>query len=90
MLLATTMVDDVDQFLKVFAAAGAEKRREHGSKGATVFRDPTDEHRVWAVFDWDQEGWANFVSDPAVPPILQEAGHRSKPEAGQLLGTFAA
>src|SRR3954465_12714189 len=24
------------------------------------------------VFDWDAEGWQSFVSDPDVPPILQE------------------
>ena len=33
-------------------------------KGATVFRDPTEEDRVWALFDWDEAGWESFVSDP--------------------------
>jgi hypothetical protein len=28
---------------------------------------------VWALFDWDEQGWASFVADPDVPPILQEA-----------------
>lgn len=90
MLLATTMVDDVDRFLDVFGTKGAEKRQAHGSKGSTVFCDPTDEHRVWAVFDWDQEGWASFVSDPEVPAILQEAGHRGRPQAGEFLGSYHA
>src|SRR6478609_6619506 len=90
MILATTTVDDVDRFLEVFGAKGADKRALHGSKGATVFRDPTEENRVWALFDWDEAGWAKFVSDPEVPPILKEAGHRGKPEAALFLGSYGA
>src|SRR3954452_10339460 len=41
MILATTTVEDVDRFLEVFSTKGAVKRKEHGSKGASVFRDPT-------------------------------------------------
>src|SRR5579859_150612 len=40
MILATTTVEDVDRFLQVFGTKGADKRALHGSKGATVFRDP--------------------------------------------------
>ena len=90
MILATTTVDDVDRFLEVFGAKGADKRALHGSKGSTVFRDPSDANRVWALFDWDEQGWASFVSDPEVPPILKEAGHRGKPEAALLLGSYEA
>ena len=90
MLLATTTVADVDKFLEVFGANGAEKRAAHGSKGATVFRDPTEANRVWALFDWDEAGWAQFVSDPDVPPILKEAGHLGKPEAARFLGSYEA
>ena len=90
MILATTMVEDVDRFLDVFGTKGAEKRALHGSKGSTVFRDPTEENRVWALFDWDEGGWAKFVSDPEVPPILKEAGHLGKPEAALLLGSYGA
>jgi hypothetical protein len=79
MLLATTTVADFDQFMKVFAGAGAEKRKAHGSKGSVVFRDPNQSDRVWAVFDWDEAGWQSFVSDPTVPPVLKDAGHTSKP-----------
>ena len=84
MILATTKVEDVDRFLEVFASKGAVKRAEHGSKGSTVFRDPSEEDRVWALFDWDEQGWLSFVSDPAVPPILKEAGHVGKPQAAVL------
>ena len=74
MILATTKVEDIDRFLNVFSTKGAEKRKQHGSKGAQVFRDPNEADRVWVLFDWDAEGFQNFVFDPEVPAILQEAG----------------
>lgn len=90
MILATTTVEDVDRFLKVFGTTGADKRAQHGSKGSTVFRDPTESNRVWALFEWDEQGWAEFVSDPDVPPVLKDAGHLSKPESAPLLGRYDA
>ena len=79
MLLATTRVEDFDRFLKVFSGGGAEKRAEHGSKGAIVFRDPSESDRVWVIFDWDEAGWQNFLSDPTVPGVMKDAGHKMKP-----------
>ncbi len=90
MLLATTQIENLDRFLDVFSTKGAEKRKQHGSKGAVVFRDPSEDDRVWVIFDWDQEGWKNFVSDPEVPPILQEAGHKGRPAAAQFAGSYDA
>ena len=90
MLLATTTVEDVDRFLAVFGTKGAEKRSVHGSKGSTVFRDPAEDNRVWVLFDWDENGWDAFVSDPTVPPILKEAGHLTKPESASLVGSYDA
>jgi hypothetical protein len=90
MLLATTQVEDFDRFLEVFSNGGAEKRKLHGSKGALVFRDPSEDDRVWVIFDWDEDGWQSFVSDPEVPPILKEAGHLGKPEAARFLGSYGA
>jgi hypothetical protein len=90
MVLATTTVEDYDRWLRVFSTKGAEKRRQHGSKGATVFRDPNEDDRVWVVFDWDAEGWQNFVSDPEVPAIFQEAGSKTKPQAVELGGQYDA
>ena len=69
---------------------GAEKRKQHGSKGSTVFRDPNESDRVWALFDWDAAGWRNFVSDPEVPAIMQEAGHKGKPQAAEIGGQYDA
>jgi hypothetical protein len=47
----------LDRSWKTFSSKGAEKRREHGSKGSYVFRDSNDDSRVWVVFDWDQESF---------------------------------
>ena len=88
MLLATTKVENLDRFLKIFSTKGAEKRQQHGSAGATVFRDPTEEDRVWVIFEWDVEGFKKFVSDPDVPAILHEAGHIGKPQAAMLVGQY--
>ena len=90
MMLATTKVENVDQFLKVFATKGFEKRKLHGSKGAMVYADPAEANRVWVIFDWNEEGFKNFATDPAVPPILHEAGHKGKPSPAKLLGQYGA
>jgi hypothetical protein len=90
MILATTKVEDYDRFLEIFSTKGADKRKLHGSKGSTVFRDPSEEDRVWVLFDWDAEGWQSFVSDPEVPAILQEAGHQGKPQPAELGGRYDA
>lgn len=90
MLLATTTIEDFDRFTKVFSTTGADKRRQHGSKGAVVFRDPNEPNRVWALFDWDAEGWQRFASDPEVPPIMQQAGHKGRPQVAELGGRYDA
>ena len=90
MILATTTVENVDRFLEVFGTKAADKRALCGSKGSTVFREPTEENRVWGLFDMDEAGFAQFVSDPEVPPLLKEAGALVKPEAARLLGSYRA
>ena len=90
MILATTKIEDLDQFVKIYGTKGAEKRKEHGSKGSTVFHDPNEADRVWVIFDWDLDGWGSFAADPAVPPIMQEAGHKGRPQVGELIGRFEA
>ena len=88
MILATAKVEDFDRFVSIFSTQGAEKRKQHGSKGATVYRDPNEEDRVWVLFDWDAEGWQDFVSDPDVPAIFQEAGLEGKPQSAELGGQY--
>jgi quinol monooxygenase YgiN len=90
MMLATTKVEDFDQFLKVFSTKGADKRKQHGSKGAAVFRDPTEADRVWVIFDWDEQGFKDYLSDPEVPAIIHEAGHVGKPQPATLGGKYSA
>jgi hypothetical protein len=90
MLLATTTVEDFDRFSNIFSTKGAEKRSQHGSKGAVVFRDPNQDDRVWVIFDWDAEGWQRFATDPEVPPIMQEAGHKSRPQVAEIAGRYDA
>ncbi len=90
MILATTRFEDYDRFMEVFSTKGAEKRKEHGSKGAHVFRDPNEDDRVWVIFDWDEQGWQSFVSDPAVPPIMQQAGHKGRPQGAELAADLDA
>jgi len=90
MLLATTQIEDIDRFLEVFSTESAAKRKQHGSKGALVFRDPNESDRVWVIFDWDLEGWKSFASDPEVPSIMQEAGHKNRPQVTELVGRFDA
>jgi quinol monooxygenase YgiN len=85
MVLATAKAEDFDRFWNTFSTKGAEKRREHGSKGANVFRDPNEEGRIWVVFDWDDAGWQSFISDPDVPAIFQEAGLPERPKAAEFL-----
>jgi hypothetical protein len=90
MLLATTTVEDFDRFADIFSTKGAEKRRQHGSKGATVFRDPNQDDRVWVIFDWDAAGWQQFASDPEVPPIMREAGHKGPPQVAEFAARYEA
>jgi hypothetical protein len=90
MILATTTVEDVDKFVEIYSTTSAEKRKQHGSKGSTVFQDPNQADRVWAIFDWDLDGWQSFASDPEVPAIMREAGHTSKAEVLELVGRFDA
>ena len=90
MFLATTKVEEFDRWWKVFSTTSLEKRKQHGSKGSHTFRDPNEEGRVWVLFDWDAEGWQSFVSDPEVPPIMKEAGHKGPPQTAEPGGNYGA
>ena len=97
MLLATTQVEDFDRFLEVFSNAGADKRRQHGSKGALVFRDPNEDDRVWVIFDWDARGLAELRLRPRGAadheggrPQVEAAGRRARSPLRRLSSTNGA
>ncbi len=90
MILSTAKVEDFDRFWNTFSTKGAEKRKQHGSKGSHVFRDPNDADRVWVVFDWDEEGFKSFLSDPEMREIFQEGGLEGRPEMAELAGEHDA
>jgi hypothetical protein len=84
MILATAKIEDFDRFWNTFSTKGAEKRRQHGSRGSHVFRDPNEDDRVWVLFDWDEEGYNALMSDPEMPAIFQEAGVHGKPQSAEF------
>jgi hypothetical protein len=88
MVVATAKVEDFDRFVKIFSTTGAQKRRQHGCKGSSLFRDPNDNNRFWALFDWDDAGWQSFVADPEAPGIFKEAGLVGKPQRAESIGNY--
>jgi hypothetical protein len=78
-MLATVKVEDFDRFLENFSTKGAEKRKEHGSDGATVYRDPEDEQRVWIVFDWNVDGLNALKQSPDSAELFKSAGLQGPP-----------
>jgi hypothetical protein len=86
LILSTVKVEDFDRFWNTFSTKGAEKRKEHGSQGARVYRDPNDDSRVWVAFDMDQEAYGALMSDPDMPPIFQDAGLQGRPQAAEPAG----
>jgi hypothetical protein len=49
MVLSTVKIEDFDRFWTTFSTKGAEKRKQHGSKGSYVFRDPDENDRSSGV-----------------------------------------
>jgi quinol monooxygenase YgiN len=84
MVLAVSQIEDFDRFWNAFSTKGAEKRKEHGSKGSHVFRDPDDPGRVLVVFDWDEDGFDEFLKDPEMAAIFEEGGLTGRPKRMEL------
>ncbi|HSJ18121.1 MAG TPA: hypothetical protein VK920_08500 [Solirubrobacterales bacterium] len=87
LILTTVKIEDFERFWGAFSTKGAEKRKQHGSKGSHVFRDPSDDHRVWVIFDWDEDGFRSFMSDPDTPAIFEEGGLQGRPQLVELVRT---
>lgn len=79
MIVTVAKVTDPQRFLEVFNTVGADKRREHGCRGASAYFDPDDSHRVWSIFDWDADDYAGFLADPEIPAIAQQLGLQAPP-----------
>ena len=84
MVLSTVRIEDFDRFWNTFSTKGAEKRKQHGSKGSHVFRDPNEDDRIWVLIDVDEEGYNNLMSDPEMPALFQDAGLQGRPESATL------
>lgn len=80
MIVTISRTSDPDRFLEVFTTLGAKKRHEHGCRGAWVYVDPEDAHRMWCLFDWDQEDYQGFLADPEIPTIARELALRAPPQ----------
>lgn len=50
-----------------------------GARANAVFRDPSDDERIWVVFDWDEEGYNSLLEDPEFQVLFDEAGLKSRP-----------
>jgi hypothetical protein len=90
MILSTAKVEDFDRFWNVFSTKGAEKRKQHGSKGARVYRDPNEEGRVWILVDWEEDNYREFLEDPEMAAIFQEGGLQGRPEKAEPAGETEA
>ena len=91
MLLATTTVEDFDQFEKIFSTKGADKRRQHGSKGATVFRDPERGRPRLGDLRLGRRGLAELRDRPRGPAgSCRRPGTRAGPQVAELGGRYDA
>ncbi len=86
LILSTVKVEDFDQFWETFSTKGLEKRKEHGSNGASVYRDPNEDDRLWVVFDMDEETYNNLMSDPEMPEVFKSAGLQGPPRKAESAG----
>jgi heme-degrading monooxygenase HmoA len=86
MILGTAKVEDFDRFFQTFSTKGAELRKQHGSRGAQVFRDPNDANRVWAVFDWDAEEFKAYTATPEAQEVFKEGGVQGTPQLADQAG----
>lgn len=88
MIVTVAKVADFGRFMETFSTKGVEKRKEHGCKGAHVFQDPDDPHRVWAFFDWKREDYEGFLADPAIPAIARELALQEPPVEADLVARY--
>jgi heme-degrading monooxygenase HmoA len=86
MILSTAKVEDFDRFWQTFSTKGAELRKQRGSKGAHVFRDPNEDDRIWVVIDWSAEEFNDFIASPEAQEVFKEGGLQSRPQPAEAVG----
>ena len=97
-VLGKVTIQDLPQFISVFATRGAAARRRHGSRRAQMFHvaDPqpgSDADHVVVLFTWEsREAFQVFLDDPKVREVMKEAGIIGMPEFTILdeVGKFPA
>lgn len=91
--LASVQIADVQRFLDVFASAGQQARRLHGSRGAAAFRVAEEDGRAMVLIDWESRAaFEAFRADPAVRETMKSGGALTPPVFTVLerLGSFPA
>lgn len=79
-LMVKHTVADYDKW-KPFFDQDAERRKQHGSKGALVLRDAQKPNDVTIVMEWDSvENAQKFGQTPELKEIMQKAGVISEPQ----------
>jgi hypothetical protein len=79
LILATSKVEDFDRWMKILSTKSVETRKQHGSKGSTVFRDPDEDGRVWVLSDWDEEDWKTSSPTPISRRCFKKPGSQAGP-----------
>lgn len=78
---ATVEISDLEQFIGVFATAGARARRKHGSRRSHVFTVPGTPSQVRVLFEWEsREAFEGFLNDPEVRTTMQSSGTVGRPD----------
>ena len=80
MVIVRVRFGDWEQFWRQFTTVGADRRREHGSRGVRVFRPVDDPQAATLVFDWDHDAFERFRADPDVQASMRAGGALGPPE----------
>jgi len=88
--LAEVSIQELPQFLAVFATKGAVMRRKHGSRGAEAFGVGDDPARAYVLIDWEsKEAFERFRADPDVPGTMKSGGMTAPPKFTPLVRVAA-
>jgi len=85
-ILATTQVEDFRPLLEDLLDKGADKRRQHGSKGSTVFRDPNETDRSGCSSTGTRTVWQELRLRPRGAADHSRRPGTRAPQAAELGG----